>query len=169
MTHLGAALTPFSTRMRQRFVLPPPEKKVDWTPRLQVGDAGVRDGSLICSCPSAVGPVFYGPYTHLYPGIYRLKLKFSRGSPLDSSSVGELASSRSCHSATIWGMASLPHRCQEARIRHGLHCDRRSVGRSRVHHPGSPAHIFPRRYGHLRNDLRTAFESQSDRTGIAST
>jgi hypothetical protein len=91
LTHLGAALTPFSTRMRHGFVLPPPEKKVDWTPRLQVGDAGVRDGSLIRSRPNAVGPVLYSPSTYLDPGVYRLKLKLSGGAALDGSPAGELA------------------------------------------------------------------------------
>ena len=49
MSHIGAAHTPFSARMRNGFVLPPMKGEVDWTSRLQVGHAGMRDGSLIRS------------------------------------------------------------------------------------------------------------------------
>ena len=48
-SHIGAAHTPFSARMRNGFVLPPMKGEVDWTSRLQVGHAGIRDGSLIRS------------------------------------------------------------------------------------------------------------------------
>ncbi len=76
-THMSIALTPFSTRMRHGFVLPPMKGEVDWTARLQVGHAGMREGSAIRSREDNLGLVMYGPNTHLHPGAYRLKSKLS--------------------------------------------------------------------------------------------
>ncbi|SDR05677.1 hypothetical protein SAMN05519103_00568 [Rhizobiales bacterium GAS113] len=73
-TYVGVALTPFSTRMRHGYVLPPPTGKVDWTSRLQRGPAGFRDGSIIRSLGDGIGTVIYGPYQHLFAGRYRLAL-----------------------------------------------------------------------------------------------
>ena len=77
MSHVGAALTPYSTRMRHGFVLPPMKAEVDWTARLQVGEAAIRDGSVIRSRRGPSSIVAYGPYVHLNPGTYRLRMKMS--------------------------------------------------------------------------------------------
>ncbi|MBV9521065.1 MAG: hypothetical protein JO068_23425 [Hyphomicrobiales bacterium] len=77
MSHVGAALTPFSTRMRHGFVLPPNNAQVDWTARLQVGEGGIRAASAIRSRRALSGIVAYGPYVHLLPGTYRLRMKMS--------------------------------------------------------------------------------------------
>ncbi|MBV8764460.1 MAG: hypothetical protein JOZ66_06055, partial [Hyphomicrobiales bacterium] len=75
--HIGAAHTPFSARMRNGFVLPPMAGEVDWTERLQVGEAGLREGSNIISRKEMVGAVVRGPYRHLHAGTYRFKLRVS--------------------------------------------------------------------------------------------
>ena len=77
MSHVGAALTPYSTRMRHGFVLPPMKAEVDWTARLQVGEAAIRDGSVIRSRRGPSSIVAYGPYVHLNPGTYRVRMKMS--------------------------------------------------------------------------------------------
>jgi hypothetical protein len=73
-SHIGAAHTPFSARMRNGFVLPSMTGEVDWTSRLQAGQAGIRDGSLIKSRKEMLGPVIQGPHRHLHAGTYRFKL-----------------------------------------------------------------------------------------------
>jgi hypothetical protein len=75
LAHIAAPVTPYSTRLRRGFVLPPVEGEVDWTPGLQVGEAGIRDGSSIRSREDMPGIIMYGPYRHVAAGAYRLKLK----------------------------------------------------------------------------------------------
>jgi len=77
MSHIGAAHTPYSARMRNGFVLPPMKGQVDWTSRLQVGNAGIQDGRLIRSRKEVLGPVIQGPHRHLHAGTYRFKLGLS--------------------------------------------------------------------------------------------
>ena len=77
MAYIGVGLTPYSTRMRHGFVLPEPKGVTDWTLGLQVGAAGIRDGSIIRSREEAIGSIVYGPYRHVFAGHYRLVLKVS--------------------------------------------------------------------------------------------
>jgi hypothetical protein len=74
--HIGAGVTPYATRLRHGFVLPL-ENRIDWTPWLEVGEAGVLDGSMIRAREDQVGTVMYGPYRSMMPGHYRLVLKVS--------------------------------------------------------------------------------------------
>ena len=83
IAHIGAAHTPFSGRMRNGFVLAPIKGEVDWTPRMQVGDAGMRDGLLIRSRDDLPGVVMYGPYWPLYFGTYRFRLRLTGNTPSD--------------------------------------------------------------------------------------
>lgn len=75
--HLGAGLTPFATRMRHGFALPPVKGKQDWTAALQVGAAATRAGQAIRAKPNETGVVCYGPYRWLFPGHYRLEMGLS--------------------------------------------------------------------------------------------
>ncbi len=100
MAHIGVGLTPYSTRMRHGFVLPEPKGVTDWTLRLQVGAAGIRDGSIIRSRDEATGTIVYGPYRHVFAGQYRLVLKVSAEACKDARSdkpvaVLEIASQHS--------------------------------------------------------------------------
>ena len=76
---IAAGLTPFSTRMRHGFVKPIVQGRVNWLPFMSVGEAGVRrypnDASrdpVIRSAPGKFGFIAYGPYRHLFEGVYRL-------------------------------------------------------------------------------------------------
>jgi hypothetical protein len=73
---------------------------MDWTPWLQVGEAGVFDGSMIRTREDRTGTVIYGPFRSVMPGHYRLVLKVSgeagKDLPADSPvAVLEIASRRS--------------------------------------------------------------------------
>jgi hypothetical protein len=72
-TYIEAARTPFSTRIRQGFLLREKESiaKVRLA-NLQVGHAGRRDGHCVRTCEGVEGHVIYGPYLDLLPGHYRL-------------------------------------------------------------------------------------------------
>ncbi|SED42137.1 hypothetical protein SAMN05519104_3509 [Rhizobiales bacterium GAS188] len=76
-TYIGVALTPFSTRMRHGYVLPPHAGELDLTSRLQEGSAAFRDGPIIRSLEDKRGTIIYGPYQHLFAGRYRLVLKMA--------------------------------------------------------------------------------------------
>jgi hypothetical protein len=77
MSHVGAGLTPYSTRMRHGFVLPRPKGQMDWTPWLQAGERGTRDGSIIRSREHGTGTIIYGPSRHVFAGHYRVVLEVS--------------------------------------------------------------------------------------------
>ena len=81
MSHVSVALTPFSTRMRHGFVMPPVQGEMDWMSRLLAGHAGAWDGSQIRSRKEAMGVVIHGPYRHLHVGTYRIRLKLSGQAP----------------------------------------------------------------------------------------
>jgi hypothetical protein len=53
------------------------QTSMDWTPGLQVGAAAVSTGGAIRAQRGAVGTVVYGPYRHVLPGRYRLRLDIS--------------------------------------------------------------------------------------------
>ncbi len=84
MSHVSVALTPFSTRMRHGFVMPPVQGEMDWMSRLLAGHAGAWDGSQIRSRKEAMGVVIHGPYRHLHVGTYRIKIETVRASPVRS-------------------------------------------------------------------------------------
>ena len=79
--YLGAGVTPFSTRMRHGFVLPPLKEKQDWSALLQTGSAGERQGAEVRAKPNETGVVCYGPYRSLYPGLYEIELQISGEAP----------------------------------------------------------------------------------------
>jgi hypothetical protein len=88
MASVGAALTPFSTRMRHGFVLPLPKGKMDLTSRLTVGEAGRIESGVLRSRAGAVGTVVHGPYRYLPAGRYQLALALCGSAPEDAG-VGE--------------------------------------------------------------------------------
>lgn len=78
---IGATRTPFSSRIRQGFVLPgDDDKQMDWTEKMLPGSAGLRIGSEIQAQKGKTGHVIYGPYVGLLPGLYRatVKIDFAR-------------------------------------------------------------------------------------------
>src|SRR5262249_62379142 len=72
-TYVEAARTPFSTRIRQGFLLRDAESlaKVRLA-NLQVGHAGRRDGHCVRTGGGVTGQVIFGPYLDLRPRHYRL-------------------------------------------------------------------------------------------------
>ena len=76
-SYVAAGLTPFATRMRHGFALPPPEKTQDWISGLQAGEAGEAVDGVIRARPGATGVVCYGPYRQLLRGRYRIELGLS--------------------------------------------------------------------------------------------
>jgi hypothetical protein len=69
---IGASATPFSSRMRHGFILPPDE---DVMGKLSVGDGGRKTANGIKSLPDREGWMCYGPYKALTPGRYNLTLR----------------------------------------------------------------------------------------------
>jgi hypothetical protein len=49
--------------------------KQNWTRRMLVGHAGVREGDMIASKPTEVGDFAFGPYNKLPPGKYRARVR----------------------------------------------------------------------------------------------
>ena len=89
-TYIEAARTPFSTRIRQGFVLRDVESlaKVRLS-NLQVGQAGRRDGNCVRTCEGVEGHVIYGPYLDLLPGHYRLVVAIEAEAALPASDSAE--------------------------------------------------------------------------------
>ncbi|MGM4892804.1 hypothetical protein [Tardiphaga sp. 839_C3_N1_4] len=75
--NVAAGLTPFATRMRHGFVLPPIVGPQDWTALLRPTDAAEREGTVIRARPDATGMICFGPYQHLSKGVYRIEFKLS--------------------------------------------------------------------------------------------
>jgi hypothetical protein len=69
---LGVARTPFSSRIRQGFVLAPEMGALNWTERMSIGKAGVRVGAEIWTAGRMRGRMMYGPHVRLMPGRYRV-------------------------------------------------------------------------------------------------
>jgi hypothetical protein len=82
--HVGAGLTPFATRMRHGFALPPAVGKQVWTSYLQIGDAAFHDGQSIHAKRGVVGQLCYGPYQPLLPAQYRIELEISGKADTDA-------------------------------------------------------------------------------------
>lgn len=72
--HVAAGYVPFSTRIRQGYILLPFQGEQNWLPALKPGEAGIRSGRFIGSRKTAVGLVAFGPYKHLPPGKYQLNI-----------------------------------------------------------------------------------------------
>lgn len=76
---LTTARTPFSSRIRQGFVVKPVKKAKaestqEYTERMQLGSAGYKVGNAI-RAGSVKGLVMYGPYTPIREGSYQIQLE----------------------------------------------------------------------------------------------
>jgi hypothetical protein len=78
---VGAARTPFSSRIRQGFVCPPEAGVIDWTDRMAVGSAGVKVNTEIRTRRHKRGDVMHGPHAWLEPGRYRLSIHINLNFP----------------------------------------------------------------------------------------
>jgi hypothetical protein len=89
-TYIEAARTPFSTRIRQGFLLRDAESltKVRLS-NMQVGHAGRRDGNCVRTREGVEGHVIYGPYLDLLPGQYRLVVALEADAALPASDSAE--------------------------------------------------------------------------------
>lgn len=76
---VGVTLSPFSTRIRQGFVIDHnvwmEGHEENILSKAFIGDAGERQGELVQSLPLRTGYVFYGPTFVLTPGSYELTLR----------------------------------------------------------------------------------------------
>lgn len=77
LSQVAAGLTPFATRMRHGFILPPVEGVQDWISELHVGDAAVQDGAAIRQDGDKIGFHCFGPYKYLFSGRHRIEFKLS--------------------------------------------------------------------------------------------
>ncbi len=88
--HLHTARTPFSSRIRQGFVVSvSQDASTPWTERMQVGNAGLKDGATIRTAGASSGLVTYGPYSQIDEGKYRVELQFATLKILRTSRVKE--------------------------------------------------------------------------------
>ena len=82
--HVGAGVTPYSTRLRHGFALPPNEDGVDnWLPYLHTGANGIRTEAGFMSVAETPGAIVYGPYKYLSAGKYRLGIGTNSPEPED--------------------------------------------------------------------------------------
>jgi hypothetical protein len=75
--HIGAAMTPLATHIRQGF-LTQADEEGDLLPVLHAGGAGQKLARGIVSLPGVAGYVFFGPFLDLDPGAYSLRLDFTK-------------------------------------------------------------------------------------------
>jgi hypothetical protein len=89
-TYIEAARTPFSTRIRQGFLLRDAESlaKVRLA-NMPVGQAGRRDGNRVRTREGVAGHVIFGPYLDLLPGQYRLVVAIEADAVLPGSDSAE--------------------------------------------------------------------------------
>jgi len=87
--YLNTARTPFSSRIRQGFVVKVSEQTPAWADRMQVGNAGQKDGSVIRTLGSSSGLVTYGPYSPIIEGKYRVELQIATRKLLRGNRVKE--------------------------------------------------------------------------------
>jgi hypothetical protein len=89
-TYIEAARTPFSTRIRQGFLLRDAETitKVRLS-NMPVGQAGIRDGNCVRTREGVTGYVVFGPYCDLLPGQYRLVVAIEADAALPASDSAE--------------------------------------------------------------------------------
>lgn len=102
---VGVGHTPFATRIRHGFVLPPVKGRQDWLKYVQVGGAGARVDGVIKTNADDVGIVAFGPYRYLDPGRYCLRIRLDSELPAERAAplfVEALAESRAI-AATVIG------------------------------------------------------------------
>jgi hypothetical protein len=81
--YLHTARTPFSSRIRQGFVVKIQETGGSlnggsrWIDRMQVGEAGAKDGSVIRTVGNKPGLVTFGPYVPIIEGHYQVDLEIN--------------------------------------------------------------------------------------------
>ncbi|MCU0709164.1 MAG: hypothetical protein MUF23_12820 [Pirellula sp.] len=73
---LHTARTPFSSRIRQGFVVKRPEagKEGAWLDCMSVGEAGMKQNKVICTAAKKPGLVMFGPYIPIRPGKFQVSL-----------------------------------------------------------------------------------------------
>ena len=74
--HIGAALTPLATHIRQGF-LTQADEEGDILPALHAGGAGQKLAKGIVALSGVSGYVFFGPFLDLDPAAYSLHLEFA--------------------------------------------------------------------------------------------
>jgi hypothetical protein len=84
-THFAMQNAPMSTRIRAGFVSPLPSGEQEWLPLLSVGNAGERCDGVVQTRPGQAGHVVFGPYRHLLPGHYRVRVAMEATSLLPPS------------------------------------------------------------------------------------
>ncbi|MDX1930629.1 MAG: hypothetical protein SFV81_29170 [Pirellulaceae bacterium] len=87
--YLHTARTPFSSRIRQGFVVKVSEEASAWADRMQVGNAGQKEGAIIRTLGAKSGLVTYGPYAPILEGKYRVDLQIATRKLLRASRVKE--------------------------------------------------------------------------------
>jgi hypothetical protein len=75
LAHIGAAATPFSTRIRQGYIRLRTNELPDCLMAMTVGEAGERTGKEIRVKPGHVGVVCRGPNARLQAGVYCAKIR----------------------------------------------------------------------------------------------
>lgn len=76
--HLHTARTPFSSRIRQGFVVrASQDASAPWAERMQIGNAGLKEGTIIRTAGSSSGLVAYGPYSQIDEGRYRVEVQIA--------------------------------------------------------------------------------------------
>ena len=86
---LHTARTPFSSRIRQGFVVKVSKDSSAWAEKMQVGNAGIKDGSFIRTVGSSSGLVTFGPYLPIVEGKYRVELEIATRKLLRMNGVKE--------------------------------------------------------------------------------
>jgi hypothetical protein len=74
---LHTARTPFSSRIRQGFVVKQKEIQKAWFDKMKVGEAGVKQKSVICTAENKPGLVMYGPYLPIRAGKFQVSLELA--------------------------------------------------------------------------------------------
>lgn len=88
--HLHTARTPFSSRIRQGFVVKVLRgASAPWAERMQIGNAGLKDGATIRTAGHSPGLVAYGPFSRIDQGKYRVEVQISTLKLLRSNRVKE--------------------------------------------------------------------------------
>src|SRR5579872_4194733 len=75
--HIGAALTPLATHIRQGFLSDVAVRNADVLALLHAGQAGQKLIGAIVALPETEGYIFYGPYLDLDSRTYRLTLQIA--------------------------------------------------------------------------------------------
>lgn len=88
--HLHTARTPFSSRIRQGFVVKVSQGALaPWAERMQIGNAGLKEGTTIRTTGPSAGLVAYGPFSRIDEGKYRVEVQIATLKLLRSNRVKE--------------------------------------------------------------------------------